>query len=188
MLRQLGNMFIVQTDALRIFIAEQHLGRIDTQLLRPYLAERSDWGTASRNLVFPDEAAGSTGGTAMGMNTQVNRLGTLGTNIGSNIGNIGTNISGSLNSITANRRLSAMSGAAGLGYQRLRDALRDFETLTDKEKEKEKAQSGPNSRPGTGTASPARDGYGTSATTGVNKPLPPSAFGRGHMVTPGFRH
>ncbi|KAG9030353.1 Exocyst complex component 5 [Tulasnella sp. JGI-2019a] len=42
-IRQLGNVFLVRPDILKSYITEDELGRIDSKLLRPYLAQRSDW-------------------------------------------------------------------------------------------------------------------------------------------------
>lgn len=42
-IRQLGNVFLVRPEILRSYITENYLGRIDSALLKPYLAQRSDW-------------------------------------------------------------------------------------------------------------------------------------------------
>ncbi|KAG8218675.1 exocyst complex component Sec10-like protein [Butyriboletus roseoflavus] len=42
-IRQLGNVFLVRPEILRSYITENYLGRIDSSLLTPYLAQRSDW-------------------------------------------------------------------------------------------------------------------------------------------------
>ncbi len=42
-LRQLGNVFLVRPETIKSYIGENHLGRIDIGLLKPYLALRSDW-------------------------------------------------------------------------------------------------------------------------------------------------
>ncbi|KAB5594612.1 Exocyst complex component sec10 [Ceratobasidium theobromae] len=47
-LRQLGNVFLVPAQSLKSFVTESYLGRIDAQLLRPYLAQRSDWNETER--------------------------------------------------------------------------------------------------------------------------------------------
>ncbi|KZT13036.1 exocyst complex component Sec10 [Laetiporus sulphureus 93-53] len=47
-LRQLGNVFLVRPDILKSYITEGYLGRIDSTLLRPYLAQRVDWGQAEK--------------------------------------------------------------------------------------------------------------------------------------------
>ena len=51
MLRQLGNSFIVQPDVLRSYLSEAHLGKVDARLLRPYLAQRSDYSSFSRRFL-----------------------------------------------------------------------------------------------------------------------------------------
>jgi hypothetical protein len=43
-IRQLGNVFLVRPEILSSYVTENYLGRIDTTLLKPYLAQRSDWG------------------------------------------------------------------------------------------------------------------------------------------------
>lgn len=43
-IRQLGNVFLVRPEILSSYITENYLGRIDAVLLKPYLAQRSDWG------------------------------------------------------------------------------------------------------------------------------------------------
>ncbi|BEI80543.1 hypothetical protein CcaverHIS002_0110720 [Cutaneotrichosporon cavernicola] len=117
MLRQLGNSFIVQPDVLRSYMTESHLGRIDARLLRPYLQQRSDWSSFSARLVFDDAPEDSP--TPSGTSTPM-------------AGSVGANAR------RAGHRLSAMSGVAGAGmaagYARLREALREFENLTDDKK------------------------------------------------------
>ncbi|GMK57608.1 hypothetical protein CspeluHIS016_0404420 [Cutaneotrichosporon spelunceum] len=117
MLRQLGNAFIVQPDVLRSYMTESHLGRIDGRLLRPYLQQRSDWSSFSARLVFDDAPDDSP--TPSGISTPL-------------AGSVGANAR------RAGHRLSAMSGVAGAGmaagYARLREALREFENLTDDRK------------------------------------------------------
>lgn len=43
-IRQLGNVFLVRPEILSSYITENYLGRIEASLLKPYLAQRSDWG------------------------------------------------------------------------------------------------------------------------------------------------
>ncbi|KAI0030530.1 exocyst complex component Sec10 [Vararia minispora EC-137] len=43
-IRQLGQIFLVRPEVLKSFIQENYLGRIEPTLLRPYFAQRSDWG------------------------------------------------------------------------------------------------------------------------------------------------
>ncbi|KAI1786648.1 exocyst complex component Sec10 [Ganoderma leucocontextum] len=52
-IRQLGNVFLVRPDILKSYITEGYLGRIDANLLRPYLAQRSDWGQAEKGFNDP---------------------------------------------------------------------------------------------------------------------------------------
>ena len=47
-IRQLGQVFLVRPEILKSYITEGYLGRIDSSLLRPYLAQRSDWGQAEK--------------------------------------------------------------------------------------------------------------------------------------------
>ncbi len=43
-IRQLGNVFLVRPEILATYITDNYLGRIDSELLQPYLAQRSDRG------------------------------------------------------------------------------------------------------------------------------------------------
>jgi len=60
-IRQLGNVFLVRPEILRSYITENYLGRIDAQLLRPYLAQRSDWGQFEKGFDGPagDDMSGT---------------------------------------------------------------------------------------------------------------------------------
>lgn len=58
MLRQLGNSFIVQPDVLRSYLTEAHLGKVDARLLRPYLAQRSDYASFSRRFLEDEGLSG----------------------------------------------------------------------------------------------------------------------------------
>jgi hypothetical protein len=49
----LGNVFLVQPEVLKSYITENYLGRIESALLRPYLAQRSDWGHVEKG--FSDD-------------------------------------------------------------------------------------------------------------------------------------
>lgn len=64
-LRQLGNVFLVRPDILKSYITEGYLGRIDATLLRPYLAQRSDWGQAEKGFNDNTEDVGE--GTGKGL-------------------------------------------------------------------------------------------------------------------------
>ncbi|KZO98067.1 exocyst complex protein [Calocera viscosa TUFC12733] len=46
-IRQLGNLFVVQPTTLKSYISDSILNRVDPILLRPYLAQRSDWAQIS---------------------------------------------------------------------------------------------------------------------------------------------
>lgn len=67
MLRQLGNVFIVQPDILRSYLNEAYLARIENRLLRPFVMMRSDYGDYTRRFwddVFgPDGVQGADGAT-----------------------------------------------------------------------------------------------------------------------------
>lgn len=119
MLRQLGNTFIVQPNVLKSYMTESHLGRIDTRLLRPYLAQRSDWSTFSRTLVLDDglpvEAADPNGG--MSSNTTFSNLSVI----------------GGKSNMFKGSRLSTMSGVAGAGMGKLKDMLKELDTISPEE-------------------------------------------------------
>jgi hypothetical protein len=59
MLRQLGNLFIVQPEILKSYMSESYLARIDPQFLRPYLVQRADYSDYPRR--FWDEVVGGGG-------------------------------------------------------------------------------------------------------------------------------
>src|SRR6266849_4449830 len=59
-IRQLGNIFLVQPEILKSYITENYLGRIEPNLLRPYLAQRSDWGHVEKR--FSDDSEEAAGG------------------------------------------------------------------------------------------------------------------------------
>ena len=106
MLRQLGNSFIVQPNVLKSYMTESHLGRIDARLLRPYLAQRSDYSQFSRSLQLDDgPIEGETHGSVLG----------------------------SKSGLLKGSRLSAMSGVAGVGMSKLKEMLKDFDTLSPEE-------------------------------------------------------
>ncbi|KAJ8330382.1 hypothetical protein BDV3_003129 [Batrachochytrium dendrobatidis] len=48
MIKELGNMFIVKPENLKSVINEGYLGRIEMQLLHPYLSLRADWAKLSK--------------------------------------------------------------------------------------------------------------------------------------------
>lgn len=50
---QLGKIFLIEPEILKSYITESALGRIDLHLLRPYLAQRSDWQTFEKGFDGP---------------------------------------------------------------------------------------------------------------------------------------
>ena len=65
---QLGKVFLIDPEPLKSYITESALARIDIRLLRPYLAQRSDWATFEK--IFDSQ------GDAFGMNLENNVNGT----------------------------------------------------------------------------------------------------------------
>lgn len=106
MLRQLGNSFIVQPNVLKSYMTESHLGKIDPRLLRPYLAQRSDYSTFSRSLSLED-------GTSDELVIDKSTLSGFKGGAGS--------------------RLSVMSGVAGAGMGKLKEMLKEFDALSPEE-------------------------------------------------------
>lgn len=77
-IRQLGNVFLVRPDILKSYITENYLGRIDSQLLRPYLAQRSDWGQFEKGFDGPNlDDAGGTEGKGFRDKLNISRLSTM---------------------------------------------------------------------------------------------------------------
>ena len=54
----------MRPEILKSYITEGYLGRIDSALLRPYLAQRSDWGQAEKGFNDPTDG-GVTDGKGM---------------------------------------------------------------------------------------------------------------------------
>ena len=50
----------MQPEVLKSYITQNYLGRIEPALLRPYLAQRSDWGHVEKG--FSDDTEDDTGG------------------------------------------------------------------------------------------------------------------------------
>lgn len=48
MLRQLGNVFIVQPEILKSYLTESYLARIENRYLRPFVMQRTDYSDFSR--------------------------------------------------------------------------------------------------------------------------------------------
>ncbi|WVQ97920.1 hypothetical protein IAU59_005038 [Kwoniella sp. CBS 9459] len=128
MLRQLGNSFIVQPNVLKSYMTESHLGRIDARLLRPYLAQRSDYSQFSRSLQLDDGGALPTSSSADSASSP-------------SISSISSSMLNRSSSIGTGRfkgsRLStmSMSGVAGAGMGKLKEMLKEFDSLTPEEAE-----------------------------------------------------
>ena len=106
MLRQLGNSFIVQPNVLKSYMTESHLGRIDARLLRPYLAQRSDYSQFSRSLQLDDGPV------------EIEHQ---------------SSVLGAGSGLFKGSRLSVMSGVAGVGMGKLKEMLKEFEALSPEE-------------------------------------------------------
>lgn len=128
MLRQLGNSFIVQPNVLKSYMTESHLGRIDARLLRPYLAQRSDYSSFAKSLqlddgMVDDPHSGSTTATM----TTGNNTGSLSTsNSSSTLAGPASGL-GHRSKMSAGSRLSVMTGVAGAGMGKLKEMLKEFE-------------------------------------------------------------
>jgi len=57
---------LVRPEILRSYITENYLGRIDATLLRPYLAQRSDWGQFEKGFNDGAEVGAEDGGGTEG--------------------------------------------------------------------------------------------------------------------------
>jgi hypothetical protein len=133
MLRQLGNSFIVQPDVLKTYMTESHLGRIDPVLLRPYLAQRSDYAQFSRSLNLDEGPVGLTESASAGSN---GAAAGAGGGAGAGVGLSGVNLIGGIGrSAKLGSRLSTMSGVAGAGMGKLKEMLKEFEALSPEEVE-----------------------------------------------------
>lgn len=75
-IRQLGNVFLVQPEILKSYMSENYLGRIESQLLRPYLAQRSDWAQFERKF-DGDDTATELEGKGLKERFGVGRLGSM---------------------------------------------------------------------------------------------------------------
>lgn len=54
-IRQLGQVFLLSPEILKSYITENYLGRIEPNLLKPYLAQRSDWGQFEKGFNDSDD-------------------------------------------------------------------------------------------------------------------------------------
>ncbi|MCO5590018.1 hypothetical protein L7F22_043987 [Adiantum nelumboides] len=72
MLRQLGNLFIVQPGVLKSYMRESHLSKVEERYLRPYLLKRADYATHVRDLSdFDDRSTGAVGSSIAGQSGEV---------------------------------------------------------------------------------------------------------------------
>ncbi|KAM0792876.1 hypothetical protein ACM66B_002639 [Microbotryomycetes sp. NB124-2] len=92
MLRQLGNVFIVQPKILKSYLTEQYLGRIENRLLRPFIMMRTDYGDYGRKFWDDVLDESSTSTTAVGggatMSSSGGGGGGAGTRDGSAVGSV----------------------------------------------------------------------------------------------------
>lgn len=114
MLRQLGNVFIVQPDILRSYLNEAYLARIENRLLRPFVVMRSDYGDYSRRFwddVFGPDAPG-VGGAGAGAGADAAGP-TAGERVGGAVSALGARIPGL--SALGQRGASVMGGSGAGG-------------------------------------------------------------------------
>lgn len=77
MLRQLGNVFIVQPEILKSYLTESYLARIENRLLRPFVMQRSDYSDHTRkfwNDIFGDEGEQGPMGPMTGVTSRLGGL------------------------------------------------------------------------------------------------------------------
>ncbi|KAF9076869.1 exocyst complex component Sec10-like protein [Rhodocollybia butyracea] len=63
-IRQLGQVFLLSPEILKSYITENYLGRIEPRLLKPYLAQRSDWGQFEKGFDDSEDIIPADGATA----------------------------------------------------------------------------------------------------------------------------
>lgn len=70
MLRQLGNVYLVQPEILKSYLNESYLARIDNRLLRPFVQQRTDYNDFSKKywdqILGETTTGGMSGSEAMG--------------------------------------------------------------------------------------------------------------------------
>jgi len=66
-------VFLVRPEILKSYITENYLGRIDSSLLKPYLALRSDWVTFEKGFNTSEEDA-TEGVSGQGLRDRFARL------------------------------------------------------------------------------------------------------------------
>ncbi|WWD00439.1 hypothetical protein V866_007352 [Kwoniella sp. B9012] len=124
MLRQLGNSFIVQPNVLKSYMTESHLGRIELRLLKPYLQQRSDYSQFSRSLQLDDLSSSSTSSSASTANIH-------------DESSLSSSVTAPLSILNRNSSFRAkgsrLSGVAGVGMGKLKEMLKEFDTLSPEE-------------------------------------------------------
>ncbi|WVW78603.1 hypothetical protein I302_100562 [Kwoniella bestiolae CBS 10118] len=122
MLRQLGNSFIVQPNVLKSYMTESHLGRIELRLLKPYLQQRSDYSQFSRSLQLDDLSS-----TSSHPHEEASSAGVISS----------ASVTAPLSILNRNSSIRAkgsrLSGVAGVGMGKLKEMLKEFDTLSPEE-------------------------------------------------------
>ncbi|EUC67467.1 exocyst complex component Sec10, partial [Rhizoctonia solani AG-3 Rhs1AP] len=108
-LRQLGNVFLVPAQSLKSFVTESYLGRIDAQLLRPYLAQRSDWNQTERGYDGEATVADANDASSRGLKERLGVAGKLAAVV-RELDNLRVGDEGNLSGLASQRN----SGAFGL--------------------------------------------------------------------------
>lgn len=120
-LRQLGNIFLIQPDILKSYITENYLGRIEPMLLRPYLAQRSDWAQFERAFDFGTDALEGAGDlTIPSANSVDGNVGTSSKTLGMGVGSVAQfkdrlNVGNRLNMMMRDLESMRLGGASGFG-------------------------------------------------------------------------
>lgn len=134
MLRQLGNVFIVQPEILRSYLNESYLARIENRLLRPFVMMRSDYGDFSRRFwddIFGDTTAtiGSNPPGAAGATVQEGANGSLGFARLGTLGNLSSLGSFGVTPINSNSNGTGGDGSLGRKQSLFGNLMKDFEGL-----------------------------------------------------------
>nr|XP_019008637.1 exocyst complex component protein [Kwoniella pini CBS 10737]OCF47418.1 exocyst complex component protein [Kwoniella pini CBS 10737] len=127
MLRQLGNSFIVQPNVLKSYMTESHLGRIELRLLKPYLTQRSDYSQFSKLLQLDDSTAGNEDHPSSSSPLSISST------ISSTMLNRSHSRASGLGKAGSRLSTMSMSGVAGAGMGKLKEMLKEFDTMTPEE-------------------------------------------------------
>ncbi|KAI5476482.1 exocyst complex component protein [Pseudohyphozyma bogoriensis] len=130
MLRQLGNVFIVQPEILKSYLTESYLAKIDNRLLRPFVMQRTDFGDFSKRFwddvlaeVKPVTGPATTNSAA---STAISSSGPIPFAFGDGSGSWSSTLDGTPNAM-AQRKQSLLGGLMkdleGLGFSDRRDSL-----------------------------------------------------------------